>query len=254
MAYRLYKFGGHQLLPLGDPQDDVAGADVASDVVEVAGGVTHYAYGLDIVPVRRHTIRHQGIYSSSVETNVNALMALLGQRLQLYRERQSDGVLQYKWARMTSCRWRRDKEQSQHAVVDCTFDAEGNWKAVGTSSASRSGAGSLGVATAGSAWVMDTTLQFTASSTTTHTWRIQNGANGIDFQWSGAVTSGQSVLIEAGIWSVTNNFADAYSGLTVNSAHTAQRWLMLNPSGQTFTITVSAGGGTFLITWYDQWI
>lgn len=253
MSYHLYRFGDSQVLPLGDPLNDVAGADVDSDAVAVAGGV-HYSYGSKIIPARLHTITHRGIYSNNVETNVDAMMALLGQRLQLWRKRESDDALQYKWARLVSARWRRDVNQSQHAVMNLQFEANGNWTSLTGSTASRTGGGSLATSPSGDAWILNSKLTFTASSSTTHTFRIQDTTNGIDVQWSGSVTSGEDVVIDAGTWTVTNDGADAYSDFTVNSAHTAQRWIVLDPDGQTFTITLSAGAGTFEFSWSEQWV
>lgn len=254
MSYLLYRFGSTQLLPLGDPQDDVAGGDVASDAVDVAGGVTHYAYGSSIVPLRRHTISHQGKYSTDVRTNVDGLAGLLGQRLQLWRQRQADSALQWKYARMTSFRWQRDVEQSQHAVVNCAFEAEGNWKTSSASLFTRTGTGTRTVINGGTAYVWDGWFYFTSSSTGTNTIRLQEATAGIDISWTGSMTSGQSLYIYAGSWSVLNNGADAYSGLTVNSGHRAQRWLVFAPGTITWTCTVSAGAGTFNFELYQEWI
>jgi hypothetical protein len=254
MAYQLYRFGNSQLLPLGDPRDLVAGADVQSDAVAVAGGVTHYAYGDGIIPLGLHNVPHRGIYSENVQTNVDGLMGLLGQRLQLWRRRLSDSALQWKYAKLTSCRWQRDKEQSQHAEVDATFEAEGAWKASALSSAARTGAGVLSVGASGKAWIWDATLTFVASSTTTHTWTVTDVTAGCNLTWSGSVNSGQSVVIDSGAWAVTKAGADAYSSLTINSGHAAQRLLVISPAGQSFVFSVAAGGGTFTLRWYPQWV
>lgn len=254
MAYRLYRFGASQLLPFGDSQDDVAGGDVQSDGVEVAGGVTHYAYGNGIIPLRRHAITHSGIYSANVQTNVDGLNALLGQRLQLWRQRMSDSALQWKYAKLLSVNWQRDVEQSLHANVDCVFEAEGAWKASSLSSAARTGAGTLSVPASGAAWVWDATLTFVASSTDTHTWTVTDATARCNLTWSGTVNNGQSVVIDSGAWAVTRAGADAYGDLTINSGHAAQRLLVISPAGQSFEFSVAAGGGTFTMRWYPQWI
>ena len=254
MAYRLYRFGNSQLLPFGNSQDDVAGGDVPSDGVEVAGGVTHYAYGSEIIPLRRHIINHRGIYSTDVRTNVDGLAGLLGQRLQLWRMRESDSALQWKYAKLLSCRWSRDVEQSLHAEMNLQFEAEGAWKASTLSTAERTGAGVLSVPASGEAWVWDATLTFVASSTTTHTWTVTDSAADCNLTWSGSVNSGQSVVIDSGAWAVTKAGADAYSSLTINSGHAAQRLLVISPAGQSFEFSVAAGGGTFTLRWYPQWI
>lgn len=257
MAYRLYRFGATTLLPLGDPQDDVAGAEVPSDAVAVAGGSVHYAYGASsIIPVRRHTINHRGIYSSDVENSVDEILAMVGQRAQLWRIRASDSSLQWKYAKLLSGRWQRDKEQSQHAVVDLKFDAKGNWRESGYSSANRTGTGSVTVgSTDGDAWCFfGNVMRYTASSTGTHTLRVQNTPRVIDWQWSGTMTSGHVLVVDSDTWTVTNNGADAYSGFTINAGHGCQRLMVWAPTTHTVTFTLSAGSGSVVFEWYDQWI
>lgn len=253
MAYYLYRFGSSVLLPTGASNDGFV-AEVATDAAAVAGGV-HWALGDEVAEQRTHTIQHTGIYSSSVESNVNALFGLVGRRDWLYRYEDSSGDLHRKKARLLTCDWRRDVKQRSHAQITSTFQAAGNWEDDSQSSASRSTTGTLNLTTAGLAYVWNATAEFTASSTTTHTFRLQESGTGIDWQWSGSITSGQTVIIDAGAYAVTNNGADAYSGLTVNSGHTARRWLILPPNATTeFTFTLSAGAGTFYVKWYDQWL
>lgn len=253
MAYHLYRFGSSQVLPQGDPQDDVAGADVSSDAIPIAAG-THYAYGTGIIPLRRHMIAHRGIYSTNVETNVDALMGLLGQRKQLWRYRESDDAIQWKYAKMLSCRWRRVVDQRSHAVVDCQFEAEGNWSAQSGFSTSRASTGDLTIANAGDAYIWNGTLTFTSSATNSKTIRVQITALGVDFTWTGTVDNTKVLTISGAAMAVDNDGADAYSGLTLNAGHTAQRWLMFAPGNNTVTITYSGGAGTTAVAWFDQWI
>lgn len=254
MSYRLYRFGATQLLPFGDSQDDVAGGDVQSDGVEVAGGVTHYAYGDGIIPLRRHTINHTGIYSADVRTNVDGLAGLLGQRLKLWRMREVDSSLQWKYARLTRVRWQRPVVQSLHAEVDCVFDAEGNWKSSGMSSFARTGTGTRTVTNGGTAHVWDGAFYFTAASNATQTFTIVQADIGVNLTWSGSMTSGHQLRIDAGAWACTNNGADAYGTLTINSGHSAQRLLVYPPGTYTWTCTLSAGSGTFNFELYQEWI
>ena len=254
MAYRLYRFGATQLLPFGDSQDDVAGGDVQSDGVEVAGGVTHYAYGDAIIPLRRHTINHTGIYSVDVRTNVDGLAGLLGQRLQLWRMREVDSSLQWKYARLTSFRWRRSVDQSLHAEVDCEFQAEGNWKTVSTSLFTRTGTGTRTVTNGGTAHVWNGSFYFTAASTATQTFTSVQADAGVNWTWSGLMTSGHQLRVDSGAWAVTNNGVDAYGAFTINSGHSGQRLLVYPPGTFTWTCTLSAGSGTFNFELYQEWI
>lgn len=254
MIYRLHSFGASQDLPYGNSVDGLGG-DVPSDVASTAGGA-HFAYGSGVVPLGVHRITHRGIYSANVQTNVDGLMGLLGQRLQLWREQStiSSGELQWKYARLLSCRWDRDIEQSQHAEVVSEFEAVGYWKRAFTTAVSRTSTGTLTPTGTGLARVFDAVITFTASSTTTHTFRFQDLTNGIDWTYSSSVTSGQVVTIDCGAFSVLNNGANAYSSFMVNAGHASDYWCVVRPGANSYTLTLSAGAGTFAVTWYESWV
>lgn len=251
MSYRLYRFGASQLLPFGQSSDGLGG-DVPSDVATTAGGA-HFAYGSGVVPLGVHRINHSGIYSASVQTNVDALMGLLGQRLQLWREVESGGALQWKYARLLSCRWERDVEQSRHAEITSEFEAVGYWKSSAQSTTSRSSTGTLTPTGGGLARVYDAVITFTASSTGTKTIRMQDSASGIDWTFSASVTNTQVVTIDCGAFSVLNNAVNAYSSFTLNAAHASDYWCAILPGANTFTFTLT-GAGTVQIAWYDSWV
>lgn len=251
MSYYLYQFGS-QDLPRGDSTDGFGGS-VASDASPTAGGV-HFAYGSGLVPLGLHRVGHRGIYSSSVQTNVDAYFALLGQRLQLWRRRESDGAVQWKYARLLDAHWDRDVAQSQHAAIVSEFEAVGYWRSASGAVATRSSTGSLTPTGGGKARVFDAVVEFTASSTATQTIRFQDSTSGIDWTWSGAMTNTHVLRIDCGAFSVQNNGSDAYSGLTLNSGHASDYWCVILPGSNTFTFTLSAGSGTFGIAWYNQWV
>lgn len=251
MSYRLYRFGASQLLPFGQSRDGLGG-EVPSDVVATAGG-WHFGYGSGVVPLGMHRVSHRGIYSASVQSNYDAYSGLLGQRLQLWRMRAADSALQWKYARMLSCQWDRDVEQSQHAEINSEFEAVGYWKAQSQSTTSRASTGTLTPTGGGAARVFDAVITFTASGTGTKTIRMQDSASGIDWTWSASVTSGQVVTIDCGAFSVLKNGANAYSAFTLNGAHASDYWCVILPGSNTFTFTLT-GAGTVQVAWYDQWV
>ena len=251
MSYRLYRFGASQLLPTGNSVDGLGG-DVTSDVVATAGG-SHFAYGGGVVPLGVHRISHRGIYSSSVETNVNAYLGLLGQRLSLWREQESDNAIHWKTARLIDARWDRDVEQSQHAEIVSEFEAVGYWKAESQSTTSRASTGTLTPTGGGLARVFDAVITFTASGTGPKTIQMQDSASGIDWTWSASITDTQVLTIDCGAFSVLNNGANAYSSLTLNGAHASDYWCVVMPGANTFTFTLT-GAGTVQLAWYDSWV
>ena len=252
MSYYLYRFGSSQLLPTGQSVDGLGG-DVPSDLI-VTAGTPHFAYGGGTVPLGAHRIGHRGIYSASVESNINAYLALVGQRASLWRYEESSGDIQWKTARLLSARWDRDVEQSAHAEIVSEFGAVGYWKAENQSTTSRASTGSLTPTGSGKASVCDAVITFTSASTATQTIRFQDSAAGIDWQWSGSMNNTEVLTIDCGAFSVLNNGANAYGGLTLNGAHASDYWCVIAPGSNTFTFTLTAGSGTFQIAWYDQWV
>lgn len=250
MSYYLYQFDGLDL-PYGASVDGLGG-DVPSDVVATAGG-WHFAYGSGLVPLGVHRVAHRGIYSASVQANVDALMGKLGGRGSLWRIRQADSAVQWKTARLLSCRWERDVAQSQHAALVSEWDAVGYWKSSSQSTTSRSSTGTLTPTGGGKARVFDAVITFTASSTGTKTIRMQDSVAGIDWTFSASVTNGQVVTIDCGAFSVLNNGSNAYSSFTLNAGHASDFWCVIMPGSNTFTFTLT-GAGTVQIAWYDSWV
>lgn len=250
MSYYLSVFGS-QALPRGDSVDGLGG-DVPSDIANTAGR-THFAYGSGTVPMGAHRIRHRGIYSSSVQSNVDALMGMVGQRASLWRVRTADAASQWKTARLLSCRWDRDVAQSQHAALVSEWDAVGYWKGLSINTTNRTSTGTLTPTGGGKANVYDAVITFTASSTGAKTIRMQDAAAGIDWQWSASMTSGHVLTIDCGAFSILNNGSNAYSSFTLNGAHLCDYWCVIVPGSNSFTITLT-GAGTFQIAWYDQWV
>ena len=72
----------------------------------------------------------------------------------------------------------------------------------------------------------------------------------------GAAVGGGFILvtIDCGAMSVLNNTTSAYSSFTINAGHTSDYWCVVRPGLNSYTLTLSAGAGTFAVTWYDQWV
>ncbi|HRJ45249.1 MAG TPA: hypothetical protein PL105_25340 [Caldilineaceae bacterium] len=250
MSYYLYQFDAVSL-PRGQSVDGLGG-DVPSDVSRTAGG-WHFAHGSGLVPLGVHRVAHRGIYSASVQSSVDALMGKLGLRGNLSRIREADSAVQSKTARLLSCRWERDVEQSQHAELVSEWEAVGYWKASSQSTVSRASTGSLTPTGGGKARVFDAVITFTASGTGTKTISMQDSAAAIDWTFSASVTDTQVVTIDCGAFSVLNNGANAYSSFTLNGAHASDYWCVILPGSNTFTFTLT-GAGTVQVAWYDQWV
>lgn len=251
MAYYLRSFAG-QLLPRGDSVDGLSAGPIEQTLVGVAGGAVLDVWGDVPKPLGLHQIAHRGKYSASVDTNLNALMGLIGRRGTLVRRRQLDSSDQQKTARLLVVDWDRGVEQSIHAELRCTFEARGYWRSSSQSTTNRTSTGTMTATNGGTAPIFDPTFTFASSATGSKTIRVQIVALGVDWTWAGTVTNGQSLVIDCGAESILNNGVDAYSGLTLNVAHVSNWWAYLMPGSNSVAVTLT-GAGTLTLGWYNQW-
>jgi hypothetical protein len=73
--------------------------------------------------------------------------------------------------------------------------------------------------------------------------------------WTGTLGANKQLLIDSGSYRVTNDGANAYSGLTFGASHTIDDWLRVEPGANTLTFTWT-GGGTgshFTLNMWDGW-
>lgn len=290
MSYHLYRFGPSVYLPTGQSVDGL-GAEVPSDVTATAG-VPHFAYGSGIVPLGVHRVSHRGTFSpldpaGTVKTNVDAMMGMIGERRPLWRylEGSNPVTIQWKYARLLSCRWDRDVEQHQHAEISSEFEAVGYWKKSSLSDASYStgGVGGTGLFTPtgeGTVPVYDPVITYTSIETNARTiiLRFQDTVGQIDWTWSGSVAVDGKVVIDCGAFSVLNDGVNAYAGFTLEDGtsdqgqaapHASDYWCVIlpgtgtreAPTNNAFTLDLVDGGGnggnslggTFEVEWYDSW-
>ena len=149
----------------------------------------------------------------------------------------------------------RDVEQVDHAVLSMIWEAEGYWKATSTTTTARTSTGLLTPNNQGSGYDFAPVITWASTFTGTNTIRIQQSSLGIDWQWSGSMTSGNTLTVDCGAFTVDNNGSDAYSGMTFNSGHTSSWWMYVpSGSGNAYTFTLTAGTGTFTIVHYDTWV
>jgi hypothetical protein len=83
---------------------------------------------------------------------------------------------------------------------------------------------------------------------------VTNTTNGYTFTYTGTVASGKALVVNSGVWSVTNDGAGAYSGLAYGA--TQQNWMYLSPGANSFTIskTGAATGWTATLTWWNTYL
>lgn len=255
MPYSITEFDG-VALPTHQPEDDLSTGQVDSGVVEVSGGAVDF-WGTRTRLPRRHTITHKGMYTAaddSLEDQTNALKAKVGKYGALVRYRDRDVTPEFKYAHLLAVKYVRTVEDAQNvAHIECVFDSvQKNWKANdSTYSHSIATSASHSIPNAGLMDVEDAVITITAATTITSL-HFENSTYGIDFTWTGTLAVGKQLIIDTGAFTVTNDGADAYDGLVLNSGHTIDGWLLLPVGTWGLTVTVS-GTGTMVITFWEQY-
>lgn len=282
-TYRLYQFEGIAL-PDRMTEDDLSTGQVESTLVDSVGSAFDY-YGSTRRLPRRRTIAARGRYigetlylvdhnsNQLVDHSSNFLIAgapgeilrariddlkrLVGRRGTLYRLRDSDNVLQWIQARLlvvdyvqTVANWDRV------ADVSATFETlMAAWREQTASSqvvSVVSGTNAVLIANDSDISIEDATLTLAASSTITSL-TVTNTASGVNWTWTGTLSSGQSLTVDAGALTVRRGSTDVYSGFVLNSGHTARGWLTLAQGDNMLYATVD-GSGTLTISYYRQWM
>jgi DNA repair protein RecO (recombination protein O) len=76
---------------------------------------------------------------------------------------------------------------------------------------------------------------------------------GVAWSWTGSLTTGQALVVDAGARTVRQAGVDAYSGFALASTHTARGWLPLAAGINSLQIA-SVGPGSAALTFYPQFL
>jgi len=143
----------------------------------------------------------------------------------------------------------RIEERGVRAALDCVFETVlPGWRASAQSTASL--LSNALVSVGGTLPVRHAVLTVTASATITSV-RVYSAERGIDWMWTGTLAAGTSLVVNDEAQTITNAGADAYSGLVLNSGHTAAGWLDLEPGNQTVSVTVTGTASAVSLAWWD---
>jgi hypothetical protein len=145
------------------------------------------------------------------------------------------------------------------AELECVFDsAMGAWRAETVTTSSVSAPDDtptgLNVSVGGDMPVRDPVITITRTSGTITAIEFDIAAIGVELRWAGSLGASDVLTINAGAKTVLKNGADAYSGFTFGSGHTAKSWFWLPMPAGTVACTVRVVGGaaTVAVTHYNQ--
>lgn len=287
MPYRILRFD-NVFLPDRIAHDDLSSGQVESPLVDSVGGTFDFFGSRARLP-RRIEIVHQGRYlgaplawvteggalvvneddkailfaaSGSPRFQVDAIKALTGQRRRLWRQRDEDGALLWRNARLMHVHHiRKNEDVSRVADVELRFETdEPTWKVeplLTPNVAVTAGLGNpaaLLVDNVGSVAVLDARLRITRTSGTITQVNLANAMTGANVGWNGSIGAGGVLVIDTGLQTVRLNDGDAYGGFFLWPDHSTAGWFPLTTGPNACTFSTVGGNATVQVEYYAQWI
>jgi hypothetical protein len=196
-----------------------------------------------------------GSATNRLRSQLEDLNAKLGVRGQLWRTLADTGTRQWKYARLLrAAHVGKVESHLIRAELQLLFETyQPAWCSASLVTATGNAGTPLIASIGGNVNVRDAILAITAGATISS---ITITGVGISLQWTGTLTSGQILRIDSGLRTVRIGSAtNAYSGFTVASGHTSDRWLDLPPGLNTLHVRTNGNvAATLSLTYYDQWL
>lgn len=284
MAYRWTTFNG-VALPIYDAQRNQHAGPVDSGLLDSIGGAFDY-HGSNRRLPRRQQFDMRGRYlgetryltdesgnfqvdengnfqiagdgANHLRGQIDELKAQIGVRGNLVRVRLDDeSVSQTKLCRLLDVQHAQIvDERDTLAEIACIFETtQIAWKSSTQSSISKSLTnGTFQIFNArngGGIPIYDAVLTITRTSGTITAIAIEG--SGIDIDWTGSLGASGVLIIDAGDQTVEENGADAYSGFSFGANHTVDGFFPLEIGLNNISVTLTGGGATVALTWYEQW-
>jgi len=289
MPYRYTTFNGIRL-PDRMTEDDLGAPPANGTIVDSLGGGFNYLGNNRYYP-KRHPINYRGMYVAAQNTylvdeagnyivdeagnyiitanaatilrsQIDDIKAQHGKWAALVRRREDDSVEQYKYARLLNVQHVRTlSDTNRIARVDLQFEAEGKpWRSTFGSnvfaSLSANMWSTVAVTPSGAEDIRDAVFTLTATGSLTAFAIAMTGDPTYYLFFTGGLTSGQTVEIDTGAYTVKKNGVDSYADFRLGEGiHTAPDWMLLRGGGITNNLIVYPNGGTanLSITYVDQW-
>lgn len=267
---KLIAFGA-VALPIYNPR--LQGGTVATREVlmALADGSAYDAYGGDQAPPDlpyplRLDVTALEDTQADLQTAVAALYALRGKRDRLFRRRLDTGEVQFAWARLMQVpttsgvggllthlplsfvwsvrtQW-KGHDHTEWVLDDGEYLDEGLYlDDAGFTESMTSSPHIITVSNGGSTPVRGVIITLAAGDVQQLT-TITIACGNADFDWTGSILGGDSLVIDCGGKSVKNDGVDAYTYFDYGANHTIDGWLELAPGDNNITVTYSLGAGT----------
>lgn len=258
MSYKLIAFDGVSL-PSYNRESGLDTAPLLDGfIATVLGG--YDSYRTDMAPMAiPYTLTVRGIVSRETDADqraeIDGLRALSRRRGQLVRQADDDDSEHWCDARLQGIVQRRITGVNGYQVLELAFLIESGWvedRPVQLEYLAGS-PHTLAVENAGNRMVNDAIITVSADDAALTAVTLTT-TNGTHLVWTGTVALGSDLIFDCGAKGVTNDGANAYSGLTYGAGHTIDDWLRLEGS-MDITITYTGGGAspTVTIAFNDGW-
>lgn len=286
MAYRHTEFerddGVTVTLPFYNPAQDHSVAPGRSSLVASIGGYFDL-YGDSDIGTEAQTIPVAGVILGETEywedeagnilvdeagvavsfgdaptmlhSKLSALRESVRKRGKLWRERMSDDVRQWKRVRFQSMSQPQQvRDRDFMASVTCQFEtAMANWHAEDATEVSATATSGVPVyllVTNSGATIDDAVLTVTCSSGPITAVTLTCTALDVAWTWTGSLTAGQQLVVDAGTSEVSQNVTDAYGGFTLSGG--ANGVMPIEPGTWVFVVTVTGGGAGVSLSYFSQ--
>lgn len=254
-------------LPIYDPVSDIGTGPTAAPLVTLPGGFFDL-YGSEQAPRAQTRIDHSctviGTSNSNLTTQVNAIRAKRGKRGQLWRQHR-DGSTEWTYARLLEARgvgdvvipWRQPLSLTFLMLSPIWYGTlhSGPWtlnsgktlnsglelNAPSNTTTLNTSPKDITVINGGNATVDNPVITVTAGGANITALTIRNATSGAELTFSGTITGGQALVINAGAGSVKNNAVNAYSSFGFGVNHTIDAWFPLVPGSNSITVTKTGG-------------
>lgn len=258
MSYKLTKFGGVNL-----PQyNRESGLDTAPPndgfVAAILGG--YDSYGINEAPGRPpYTLTARGIVSEETDAGqrakIDGLRALARTRGQIIRQADDDDSEQWATARLQAISHRRITGVNGYQVLEFSWLVESEWYGEELSDSVSLGSSpfTLSVENPGNRAITDAVITITAGGDPITAVTITT-TNGTHLVWTGTLGANDALVFDCGAKSVTNDGANAYSGLSYGENHSIDDWLrIIGAMDIVITYTGSSVDATVGIEFYEGW-
>lgn len=287
MAWQIQQFDG-VALPLINPNQDHSGAQIESGLQASVGSTFDY-FGTRQRRGQQQQVSITGTFegrtfsivdhlgnflvdqsgrifitgtdNSDLRMQIDALNAKKGVQAQLGRySLDSNNTRQWITARLLRVDSPQEvTDRTFKATLSCIFESKMDaWRATTqsiTSLTTGNTPGTLNVWNGGNVTIEDSIISVTHTGAGTFgSIRLVVSAIGVDWTYSGTLTTDSVLVIDCGAQTVRVNGANAFTYFTLNAGHTARGWLPLAVGNN--MLELAAPGDTVLmqVSRFDQWL